>query len=68
MPKINRRATTYVKLDEDSQTKNIKEAKLEVSLNMLVPPDWEKKGMKFLEKANDKLKKMFKEFIEEMED
>lgn len=68
MPKINRKTTTYVKLDESSQTKNIKEAKLEVSLNMLVPPDWEKKGMKTLEKMNDKLRKMMKEFVEEMED
>lgn len=68
MPKIGRRQQYTAKIPEELQTKNLDRIKLDVALNITVPPDLEKKAGKLLEKMHERCKKMVKDWAEELED
>ena len=68
MPKIGRRQQYTAKMPEEFQTKNLDRIKLDVALNITVPPNLEKKAGKLLERMHNRCKKMVKEWAEKLEE
>ena len=62
MPKQTKSKITYAKLGSLA-TKTIPEAKLQVSLNVLVPKELERKAEKWMNEAHEELSDAFKKFI-----
>lgn len=62
---INRRAVIYAELPEELvKGKKSKEAKLEISINLVIPRELEgKKAVEFIDDAIDDVAKGFKKFI-----
>jgi hypothetical protein len=62
---INRRATVYRQLPEELAGNKAKEAKLAISINMVVPKEMEgKKATEFIDDEIDQIAKDFKKFID----
>ena len=61
---INRRAVVYCELPEELAPGKTKEAKLTISIGMVVPKEMEgKKTMKFIDDEIDMISKDFKKFM-----
>ena len=61
---INRRAVVYCELPEELAPGKTKEAKLTISIGMVVPKEMEgKKATEFIDNQMDEVSKEFKKFI-----
>lgn len=60
---INRRSSAYYALPEEMSGPKQKDAKLNISFGMVVPPEFEKKADKFMKEQMDEVAKEFKKFM-----
>ena len=63
MAKQGRRATVYVELADSIATKSIPEAKMDISIQVLMPPGYEKKSLDFIDDMYETLAKEFKKQV-----
>lgn len=63
MPKINRSKTTYQTLPDDLATSAIPDAKVIVSISVVVPKGMEKSAEKFIKEAHENVQDDFKRYV-----
>ena len=63
MPKINRSKTSYQTLPEELATSAIPDAKVIVSISVVVPKGMEKSAEKFIKEAHDNIQDGFKKYV-----
>lgn len=63
MPKINRSKTTYQTLPDDLATSAIPDAKVIVSISVVVPKGMEKSAEKFIKEAHENVQDGFKRYV-----
>lgn len=65
---INRSKTCYVEIPPEIQSggRKRKDAKMQVSLNLVVPAEFEKKGEKFMKDALKAFDKSFQRFMQDL--
>ena len=61
---ITRTATVYFNLPEElTQSKKRKEANAKISMSLVIPAEFEKKGQKFMDEMADEYSSEFKKFM-----
>jgi len=63
MPKINRSKTTYQPLPDELATSSIPDAKVIVSISVVVPKGMEKSAERFIKEAHADIQDGFKKYV-----